>query len=175
MSMVRIIFGLIMQVLSDSKLNAETMVQFTIFDVEQFFQIPIQAEQEHAKNPLIKIGVDSELKPLAAGICYAFNECGKRLMERTHKDFASFVKECLQEQATANHLVTELTKTFSLFDDKYESKTGTVYFFKKAQLVAGELYKNLRTKNKLFDFPDVKQMTVCLVVVFCVKLLDICR
>jgi hypothetical protein len=155
-------YGLISMYLETSKLDAEFMAQFRLFDVEQYFRIPVQVEQAHKNNPLLKVGVDSELKPLADGVRFTMNDCARVLMELQHKDFASFIKATVKEDGSANHLVSELVKRFPVFDDKglLHDKKTEVYLFKKAQLVAAELYKNIREQNPMFNFPDINNLTV---------------
>jgi hypothetical protein len=109
----------------------------------------------------MKVQADHELKPFAEDIKFAFNECSKVLRSLDCKDFAQFIYKTLEKNNKCEFLVEELAKNFSCLNDIGKLHDGTtIYFYKKAQLVVGELYRNLRKKEEKFNFPDINNMTV---------------
>ncbi|KAL0481120.1 hypothetical protein AKO1_012891, partial [Acrasis kona] len=156
-------YGLLSMTLSGANLDTEFMVKFTISDVENYFRIPIQEEVQHPTNPIVRIGQNTSVQPFAEYIRYAMNDCGNVLSRRGHKDFASFINSTLQENSTAAHLIQQVTKTFPhvFNDESAHSSTPPiqVLFHKKAQLLVINLYRQLKTKNSIFDFSDISQLT----------------
>jgi hypothetical protein len=54
----------------------------------------------------------------------------------------------------------KLVETFPAFADKATYKGREVFILKKAQLLAGDLYRNFRSRDKKFEFVDISQLTI---------------
>eukprot|EP01080_Neovahlkampfia_damariscottae_P011843 gene11843-5173_t len=156
-----ITYGLLGMILSDKRLDAYDISQITSMDIEKDFSISHQVEGNHPNNQFIKIQKDSELKGFSDKIKFVLNDCGRVLRSLDCKNFGDFVLKTLKKNDTAEYLIEELIKNFVAFNDVSKWKNGKeIFFLKKAQLVIGELYYNLKDKNKLFQFPDIDKLTL---------------
>jgi hypothetical protein len=153
-------YGLISLVLGEKRLDAFDLCQITHFDIERNFRIPYKVEAIHPTNPIVRIQVDSEVKPFVDKLVSVCNECGRILRTRSKKDFGEYVMENIKKYGTAEKLVEELVRDFPAFIDIGATEDKKViYFMKKAQLAVGELY-GLKDREPLFDFPDIAKLTI---------------
>jgi len=142
--------GPVNMVLSGSKIDAKTLQNFQLSDIEVLFNIPL----------------NNELKPLIDMIVFAHNDCGRILSINGWNDFSQFIRETLskieKERKSANFLTMELINTFpGVYNDVGKANDGsTVYLYKKAMLTVGELFKNLRKRETIFDFEDIFEMPI---------------
>lgn len=140
------VYGLLSMTLSSDHdcFSAMNMSGMTVYDVQNYFQLPVTVDVPLSPNSPIKTERDSELRPLAEQVRSVFNECGRVLRGlRCEQGFGQFVEQCLEEENTPEHLTQQLVKYFpGVFHDVGFSKNGTrVHLMKKVQLVIGELYK----------------------------------
>jgi len=101
------------------------------------------------------------LKPLIVLLQKALNETGEVLFSYGYKDFASFVFDTIKPEAPkALDLVSRLVKLFPAFNDTAEYNNKVLKIFKKAQLLAGDLYRAFKDKDARFSFTDIDHLTV---------------
>lgn len=140
----------------------------------------------------------AELAPFAAALCRVCNELGASLAARGHATVSGFLVEAMERHsrsaAPAAALVQELVHAFpSTFGDVHafrivteagEAEAGAaegvspgppsavspVCFFKKAQLVVGELYHRFRATDARFAFADGDTLTAFIDNVICAVL-----
>lgn len=86
----------------------------------------------------------------------------------------NFVKNKIQECTSdfpAGDLVWALIDTFpETFDDRYHINNQNVCFYKKAQLVVGEMFHRFRAQDTRFDFVDGNCLTAYIDNVICASL-----
>jgi len=106
------------------------------------------------------------------------------MRSRRWNDFAEFVNESLgdirkrESRNPASDFIQDLGDTFPTFQDMYkvtgakedsdskekkENSTGDmkVAFYKKAQLLVGDLHRRFGSEDPLFHFEDIRETTVC--------------
>ena len=85
---------------------------------------------------------------------------------------AQALHACADSETPAAEMVWALVDTFpSTFDDRYILREAqAVCFFKKAQLVVGELFHRFREEDGRFRFPDGDHLTAYIDNVICATL-----
>jgi hypothetical protein len=77
----------------------------------------------------------------------------------------------VSKETPAGDLVWDLVETFpDTFDDWYIVNGQKVCFFKKAQLVVGEMFHRFRSEDKRFDFVDGNRLTAYIDNVICASM-----
>jgi len=159
-----ICFGAMAMYLSNGgKLDAAFMKRVSLFDVGSYFDLPLS--KEVALQPGLYTYQPSPLKPLAEKIKSVLNETGNILLSLGQSSLSSFIMEVTKPQPDAPpkaaHLVATLVETFPAFNDKSIFQGKEIFVLKKAQLLAGDLYRRFKeTLPNRFDFIDVDRLTV---------------
>jgi len=157
-----IVQGAISLHLAGSKLNADSMVDIVDKDIEKHFSVPIRQVKAVEGTP-ITMEVEDAGGPFVryvAAIRFALNDTGRVLRERGVDSLGAFVMQALlQHGPSAAGLVQELTKAFDAFCDEATLGDNTVTFHRKAQLLAGELYRRFASEDPRFAFQDLSQLT----------------
>lgn len=141
------------------------------------FGIPLSREKEI--KAAITTLADTEVRPLADYItkvsellspqifttllCQVLNDTGRILRARMCNDLGEFILEHVfttKEKPTAARLVEKLAATFPAMNDKATYKDKDVYIMKKAQILAGDLYRRFAAEDDRFNFPDISELTV---------------
>ncbi len=154
-----ITFGLFSMALGDAKMESRDLTALSLEEVSSFFGIPIKEERPSKIHPAIKEYVDSNLKFFAESLHKVLNEAGNKLWKLSCKDFATFVRQSLEQAKKqsldpVDYLLKELIESFgSILDDFYTFEEQKVYFYKRAQLVVGELYSQFHDRDEIFNFP----------------------
>jgi len=118
----------------------------------------------------------SSLAPLALYLTKVIQEIGSQLKEHGWCTLSEFVMSCVKkhvdEARPAALLVHDLVETFPFtFNDRHNiASFGDVFFYKKAQLVVGELYHRFRQEDVRFDFRDGHLLTAFIDNVICAVL-----
>eukprot|EP01105_Mastigella_eilhardi_P019250 TRINITY_DN4519_c0_g1_i2.p1 TRINITY_DN4519_c0_g1~~TRINITY_DN4519_c0_g1_i2.p1 ORF type:complete len:368 (+),score=108.39 TRINITY_DN4519_c0_g1_i2:72-1106(+) len=102
------------------------------------------------------------LDPLTVLILRVAHELARGLRAAGIASMTDFVRGVLARgsDTPACDLVRALVETFPLaFNDVHEYEGQRVCFYKKAQLVVGELYYRFRKEDHRFDFPDAHRLT----------------
>lgn len=122
-------------------LNSAWLAALTTDDVARLFQL--------------------EGKPALSGfveqLTSVCRELGGELVKRGLSTVSAFLQTFFTaaSQQTAANLVKHLVETFPItFNDAHTVRGRSVIFYKKAQLVVGELYHRFRAEDKRFCFPD---------------------
>ncbi|CAI2168159.1 5552_t:CDS:2 [Funneliformis geosporum] len=161
-------YGIMSIHITSSSLSARTLRSLTLSEVSSFFQIPLNVEVTHPTIEAIKISEHSKSRRFAELITWTLNDTGRRLEEYGFKSFAAFILEAAKpaspdEKSKASKFVEKLVRAFPAFRDMTKVDGEPVYIFKKAQLLAANLYRhfhsNAQTNN--FDFSDISDLTVC--------------
>eukprot|EP00002_Diphylleia_rotans_P015719 TRINITY_DN3047_c0_g1_i1.p1 TRINITY_DN3047_c0_g1~~TRINITY_DN3047_c0_g1_i1.p1 ORF type:complete len:341 (-),score=92.19 TRINITY_DN3047_c0_g1_i1:33-1055(-) len=151
------LFGVMSMHISQFELSASNLKTISRASIIDFFRIPYTHEVE--KSPGIYLSQPTALAPLVDMILHVLNECGELLEKYRYRDFSQFVIESCKEKSAV--LLTErLVKAFPTFDDRFTWKGQEIFIYKKAQLVAAELYRHLKDKDPLMNFVDMNKLTV---------------
>lgn len=98
------------------------------------------------------------LAPLVAQLTQVCQELGVRLVASEYSQLSDLVVSFLSrssDQRSAASLVRLLVDHFPFtFNDAYQVRDRSVCFYKKAQLVVGELYHRFRSFDPRFNFAD---------------------
>lgn len=154
---------------SDGRIDSEFLSKLDVLAVFELFfgssQQEHQQKQQHQQpQPLM------ELAELFLVVC---NEIGTQCLARGFKSLGAMILAKAQQQEqqeqrkmTANDLVSLLVDSFSkTFDDRYRYSNAsgedeiTVFLYKKAQLVVGELFYRFRNEEPLLNFADGERLT----------------
>jgi hypothetical protein len=109
---------------------------------------------------------ESHLLPLQQGEplpnlderCRLWNELGQGLLQRFHGRALQLIQSC---QRSADYLVYLLLQTFPGFHDTAIDDTGRqVFFYKRAQILVGDLWASLRSRCTYCDFYDIHKLTM---------------
>ncbi len=115
---------------------------------------------------------NEELDDLVELLWKVILELGRNTQE--YGSLTSFFAEKLKRvshQRPAGDLVWDLVATFpNTFDDHYMVNGQRVCFYKKAQLVVGELYHRFRSEDDRFNFVDGNRLTAYIDNVICATL-----
>jgi hypothetical protein len=145
-------------------LDAETFKKFSIFEVAETFQFPIDREVRHEKLDFVTMTEPTALKPLAAQIMTVLNTTGEYLVSHNYNDLAHFIMDHVKRQPqNAISLVEHLVKAFPGLQDSYlfPGQSEPVYLYKKAQILVYHLWFTFKEQlPDLFDFKDLDQLTV---------------
>jgi len=151
--------GVISMYISGGNITAHYMRSISLSDVSELFRIPLIVETR--LNDVMSVPKPGPLKPLIALLQKALNETGEILYTYGYLDFAALVYDTINvEVPRAVNLVEKLVKLFPTFNDTAEYKNKTVKIYKKAQLLACDLYRSLKDRDPLFAFVDLEKMTV---------------
>lgn len=95
------------------------------------------------------------------------SDTGKILSNQGFKSLSEFLlKSALipdpnhGNRPSAAKFVEKLVETFPAFADKADYAGKEIFILKKAQLLAGDLYRNFKNRDPRFDFYDIDQLTV---------------
>jgi len=118
-----------------------------------------------ADAALIKshFGMDGvKLQPLVDRMVRSLRTTGTVLQTLGFADWFHFLEHELAHDATCNHLVSVLVANFPTFQDAASHGTQPVYFYKKAQVVAADLFRSLGSNpaTPQFHFPDLATLTI---------------
>ncbi|KAH3759730.1 conserved eukaryotic protein [Pelomyxa schiedti] len=112
--------------------------------------------EEAMSNPLIR-----QLTEIIVSVLVG---SGNALLSAGYPDFSSMVRHCstIHTPPLANDLVSTLFEKIPAFKDMAEYPTGQpVYLMKKAQLLAGDLYRRFAKElPDLFAYSDITELTV---------------
>lgn len=115
---------------------------------------------------------NAELEDLVDLLHQVILELGNRTQE--YRSLTSFLTQklaALSKDTPAGDLVWDLVETFpNTFDDCHTVNCHRVCFFKKAQLVVGELFHRFRYEDARFEFADGNQLTAYIDNVICATL-----
>ncbi|KAJ1664597.1 hypothetical protein EV178_003925 [Coemansia sp. RSA 1646] len=155
-------FGCISLHISQTPIDAKGLQTLTLGDISQHFGIPLFGkERPMAKgNSAVMVSEASCLRPLAEIILGVLQDTGRRLEQSGFASFADFIIKMCTEKATAAHLVSSLVNAFPSLRDAACIDGTTVYFFKKAQLIAYDICRRFGNSDPKFSFPDIAHMTV---------------
>mmetsp|Transcript_5719 Transcript_5719/g.10251 ORF Transcript_5719/g.10251 Transcript_5719/m.10251 type:complete len:352 (+) Transcript_5719:278-1333(+) len=109
--------------------------------------------------------VAANLELLVSHLLRATRSLGEGLEQRGLQELHQVVFKSVENTTTpAAAVVAALVESFPVcFDDAYsiqvDQQLQQVYFYKKAQLVTGELYHRFRTQVPRLDFPDASSLT----------------
>jgi hypothetical protein len=135
---------------------------------------------------LFRIEGKPSLIPFATQLTRVCNEIGQSLQKRNFLSIAEFLKSFFssprnapplpsseEPQYFASDLVRLLVKTFPFtFNDVYTIRGVKVCFYKKAQLIAGELFHRFRSVDSRFAFADAETILTAFidnVIVACLR------
>jgi hypothetical protein len=104
------------------------------------------------------------LRPFVSGLVAVCNEIGQELTRRRVGTVGEFIIAMVEEHRShpspAAALVQVLADGFpGAFDDRHTIRGRSIYFYKKAQLVVGELYHRFRGEDARFAFKDGDRLT----------------
>ncbi|GBC11949.2 hypothetical protein RIR_jg34805.t1 [Rhizophagus irregularis DAOM 181602=DAOM 197198] len=134
------------------------------------YGIPLQVEIVHPTIEAIKVSEPSKSRALVELITWTLNDTGRILEENGYKNFAAFILEAAKpekpnEKSKASRFVEKLVRAFPAFRDITKVDGEPVYIFKKAQLLAANLYRhfhsNVNSQTTNFDFSDISDLTLC--------------
>ncbi|PRP81811.1 hypothetical protein PROFUN_10800 [Planoprotostelium fungivorum] len=153
-----ILYGLLGLQIGSHRLDTEFLQNFLTTDVEKYFGIPLNVEKEI--RPAIMTEVPSELRPLAEMILKVLNNTGNILRNRAYEDFGKFVMDQLPEgDGSASDFITKLASVIPSFDDKSKYDTDIIYFHKKTQSLALDLYRRFGKEDSRFKFTDADRLS----------------
>lgn len=139
-------------------LSAEWLANLTEADIARMYNLSATKAD----------GTPTGLALLIKHLTNVSNELGRELQKRGYSCMGDLVLKVVREKGTAAGLVRELVETFPLtFNDVHTYKGQTVYLYKKAQLVTGELHHRFANELPGFDFPDSALMTAFVDNVIC--------
>ncbi|PKY46280.1 hypothetical protein RhiirA4_434939 [Rhizophagus irregularis] len=150
-------YGVMSIHITSSPLSAHALRSLTLSEVSSFFQIPLQVEIVHPTIEAIKVSEPSKSRALVELITWTLNDTGRILEENGYKNFAAFILEAAKpekqnEKSKASRFVEKVCDL-------------SVYIFKKAQLLAANLYRhfhsNVNSQTTNFDFSDISDLTLC--------------
>ncbi|KAF2071548.1 hypothetical protein CYY_007147 [Polysphondylium violaceum] len=159
-------YGLMGMFLSQGgKLSAHFLHNLSLNDIGSFFSIPIQEEVQ------IQTGIytlkDTTLKPLAVHIQKVLRESTETMFELGYEDFGEFVWKITTPAAggdtkpLAADFINKIIQKIPAFNDQTVYQDHHVYFFKKVQLLAADLYRRFgESLPERFNFSDIDQLTV---------------
>ncbi|PKK74597.1 hypothetical protein RhiirC2_656249 [Rhizophagus irregularis] len=160
-------YGVMSIHITSSPLSAHALRSLTLSEVSSFFQIPLQVEIVHPTIEAIKVSEPSKSRALVELITWTLNDTGRILEENGYKNFAAFILEAAKpekpnEKSKASRF---LVRAFPAFRDITKVDGEPVYIFKKAQLLAANLYRhfhsNVNSQTTNFDFSDISDLTLC--------------
>ncbi|KAJ1951259.1 hypothetical protein EC988_004096 [Linderina pennispora] len=157
-----IVFGCISLHISQTPVDAKGLQELTLGDISQHFGIPLFGDEKPMREGVTAVTVSeaSPVRPLAEIILGILQDTGRRLEQFGFASFADFIIKICTEQATAKHLVEKLVNAFPSLRDAAEINGKPVYLFKKAQLIAYDVFQRFKDSEKIFNFPDVAEMTL---------------
>ncbi|RIA86704.1 hypothetical protein C1645_696732 [Glomus cerebriforme] len=160
-------YGVMSIHITSSPLSAHALRSLALSEVSSFFQIPLQVEIAHPTIEAIKVSEPSKSRALVELITWTLNDTGRILEENGYKNLAAFILEASKpetpnEKSKASRF---LVRAFPAFRDITKVDGEPVYIFKKAQLLAANLYRhfhsNFNAQTINFDFSDISDLTLC--------------
>ena len=161
--------GVIGCFLKDPAVKAETLAAVTSGEVESWFDIPARVEVPHPElGPAVLQVVDSPLAPLVQSLQKVLNDCGRILLERQKQSLGHFILDALSAQdpgpdgqpaPSAASLVDALVAAFPALQDEGACLGSPVFLYKKAQLIAADLYRRFSETDGRFAFRDFPVLT----------------
>ena len=147
-------------------LAADWLESRTVEDVAELFQLPSDSEDE--LYPFVK-KLTNVITEVGDGVqkagCLTLADW---LMTRMKYDDDDDDDDNTKNNTPAGDLVEWLVTNFPYtFNDRHQVDGQDVFFYKKAQLVVGELYHRFRDENDRFAFADGDRLTAFIDNVIC--------
>jgi hypothetical protein len=152
-------FGLLGMYISVPKLDSKYLSQLSLEVVANFFQLPLDQEEEISKGIyLSKPG--GPLRQLAEMIQQVFNQTGQILLEFNKNSLGEFFLEICQQKHSmkALQVIDCLVQKLPTFQDITILDDKPIYFLKNVQLLVGNLSCCFPEK---FDFQDINELAIC--------------
>ncbi|KAJ2080871.1 hypothetical protein H4R24_002745, partial [Coemansia sp. RSA 988] len=155
-------FGCISLHISQTPLDAKGLQALTLGDISQHFGIPLLGEERPVVSgtTAVMMSEPSALRPLADIILGCLQDTGRRLERGGFASLSDFVIKMCVEKPTAAHLVEKLVNAFPSMRDAASVDGQTVYLFKKAQLLAYDVYQCFGGTDARFAFPDIRDLSL---------------
>ncbi|KAJ1891713.1 hypothetical protein LPJ66_006763 [Kickxella alabastrina] len=155
-------FGCMSMHISQTQVDAKGLQALSLGDVAQHFGIPLFGKERPMTegNTAVMVSEASTLRPLAEIILGTLHDTGRRLEQAGFLSLADFVIKVCAERSTAAHLVAKLVTAFPSLRDATEINGEPVYLFKKAQLLAYDIYQRFGKTDPKFAFPDINDLTL---------------
>lgn len=155
-------FGCISLHISQTLLDAKGLQSLTLGDISSHFGIPLFGKERpmNPDNTAVMVSQASALRPLAEIILGTLQDTGRRLEQGGYLSFADFIIKAVTEDPTASHLVAKLVNAFPSLCDAAMIGERPVYLFKKAQLIAYDIYQRFGASDQRFAFADLDRMTL---------------
>ncbi|KAK9808949.1 hypothetical protein WJX72_006902 [[Myrmecia] bisecta] len=157
-------FGVLGMHISDKKIDAQFMKEFSNFAVANYFGIQSHIDQQ--VQPGITMSRPGPLLQLTQQIRQALNSTGAALEDAGSADLGSLIMSSLESRRasgqapSASSLVEYLTTAIPVFADEANWRGQQVVFQRKAQLLAFALYQRFAPElPDLFGFVDAEQLT----------------
>ena len=161
--------GVIGLFLKDPEVKAETLAAVSASEVESWFDISARVEVPHPDlGPAVRQVVDSPLAPLVRRLQRVMNESGRILLEKQQRSLGHFILTALAAQQapgpgtagpSAAALVDSLVSAFPALQDEGSCLGARVYLYKKAQLIAADLFRRFGETDERFAFHDFHTLT----------------
>ena len=126
----------------------------------------------HQVAEAFAISDNPELESLVDALLLVLHDLGRGLQENQFTSLEAFVDAKIVESTThrtpAGEFVWDLVETFpTTFNDQHMIDNQLVCFYKKAQLVTGEIYHRFHKEEARFNFIDGPQLTAYIDNVIC--------
>ena len=161
--------GVIGLFLKDPQVRAETLAAVSASEVESWFDIQARVEVSHPElSPAVRQVVDSPLAPLVQRLQRVLNESGRILLEKQQQSLGHFILAALAAQRasapgaagpSAAALVDSLVGAFPALQDEGACLGDRVCLYKKAQLIATDLFRRFGETDERFAFRDFHTLT----------------
>jgi hypothetical protein len=157
-------YGMIGMHLCGVKFTTAFLRNVDVNSIAEHFHLPLMTDEPVEGLPGVTMGKPSSLKPLAEAITATLRDAGDRLFTFGMVDFYDLCEKVIKRNpdAPAQAVVRELVEVVpKAFDDRYALEGGAVVaIFKKAQLVAADLHREMADEDPLFSFKDVATLTI---------------
>ncbi|RKO91137.1 hypothetical protein BDK51DRAFT_21336 [Blyttiomyces helicus] len=158
-------FGCMALHISSVDVSAKWMRRVTLAEVASYFDLPLLRDVPHETLPIVTMKPHS-LRALSEQIMEVLHETGKVLEDKGYPSLAAFVMDAVTRpgeggsRGPAAELVDRVARAFPSMRDCDTYKGVDVFILKRAQLLAGNLYRRFSATDPRFAFSDIKDLTV---------------